>query len=270
MLGEQNKFHTTMVKLSLANKLANRINYSFKNTQLLEEALTHPSVVRSRNEIDKIKHSERYEFVGDSVLNLVITDMLFKMFPDEKVGRLTVRRKHLVDGNTLSEVAKNIHLCDLIIKDNNNSGKCNAKSLENALEALIGAIYFDSGYDKAREFILQYWETIAKEREAYEDPKTALQQWALNNKQPLPSYRTIHESGPKHKPLFTVRANVYYLGTATATAFNKKEAQTKAAEILLRKLKTPDNNNCESATESKSSQPEDICEAPQPVPEGNV
>lgn len=238
---------------SLIKRFSDKTNYTFSNYTLFEEALTHPSVVRCRDDVGRIRNSERLEFLGDSVLNMVVSDFLFKMFPDEKEGKLSSRRRHLVDGKTLSEIAKSISLCEFIIKDKENGGHCNAKSLENAIEAIIGAIYIDSGYESAKEFVLKYWGTLAKEREDYVDPKSSLQQWSLTNRYPLPSYRTISETGPPHNMRFTVRANVHCLGTATAIASTKKEAQTKAAEMLLIKLNSLNNksNDCTSESEAE-------------------
>lgn len=149
---------------SLNDAISKIIDYKFTNYAILEEALTHPSV-NKRNSKNQIVSYERLEFLGDSVLNMVVSAILFKLFPEEKEGALAKRKTDLVCGNTIANVAKEIKLGSFIIMNNSercNGGRCNLKNLENSLEALIGAIYIDGGLENVEKFITQYWEKLAK------------------------------------------------------------------------------------------------------------
>ncbi|MBM5782923.1 MAG: ribonuclease III, partial [Pelagibacterales bacterium] len=135
----------------------NKICYQFSNLALLEEALTHPSL--SKENKNKPNY-QRLEFLGDKVLSLVISDFLMKKYKNESEGDLSKRQAVLVSGDTLSRIAIEIGLDNVLQVskgEENLGGKTNKRNLENSLEALIGAIYLDSNYDKAKEFITKFW-----------------------------------------------------------------------------------------------------------------
>ncbi|TNK94237.1 ribonuclease III [Wolbachia endosymbiont of Leptopilina clavipes] len=216
------------------------INYKFTDHAILEEALTHPSV-NKRNSEDQIVSYERLEFLGDGILNMVVSAMLFKMFPEEKEGALAKRKTDLVCGSTIANVAKEIELGNFIIMNNSercNGGKCNLKNLENSLEALIGAIYIDGGLESVEKFIIRHWEKLAKDiLDPPQDPKTSLQEWTQKNKLPLPEYELVKQTGPAHNPEFTISIFIENYGKVSACASSKKIAEQKAAELILEKIK---------------------------------
>ncbi|WCR57788.1 ribonuclease III [Wolbachia endosymbiont of Ctenocephalides felis wCfeJ] len=221
-------------------------NYRFKNDAILEEALTHPSL-NKRNSKNQIENYERLEFLGDSILNMVVSTILFKLFPEEKEGALAKRKTDLVCGSTIANVAKEIKLGDFIIMNNSercNGGKRNLKNLENALEALIGAIYIDGGFKNVERFITQHWEKLANNMLIPpQDPKTSLQEWTQKNKLPLPEYELAKQTGPAHSPEFTISVCIEDHGKVSARAFSKKVAEQKAAELMLEKINSGEKNN---------------------------
>ncbi len=223
----------------LNKKIDEIINYKFRNNVLLEEALTHPSV-NKRNSKNQITSYERLEFLGDSVLNMVISHMLFQLFPDEQEGGLAKRKTDLVCGSTIASIAREIQLNNFIIMNNSerhNGGRSNLKNLENTLEALIGAMFIDGGFENVERFIIQYWTKLAKKNLCPpQDPKTSLQEWTQKNKLPLPEYSLIDRSGPAHKPEFTISVCIENYGTVIAQAHSKKIAEQKAAESMLEKI----------------------------------
>ncbi len=224
---------------SLNDAISKIIDYKFTNYAILEEALTHPSV-NKRNSKNQIVSYERLEFLGDSVLNMVVSAILFKLFPEEKEGALAKRKTDLVCGNTIANVAKEIKLGSFIIMNNSercNGGRCNLKNLENSLEALIGAIYIDGGLENVEKFITQYWEKLAKGMlDPPQDPKTSLQEWTQKNKLPLPEYELVKQTGPAHNPEFTISICIEDYGKVSACASSKKIAEQKAAELMLEKI----------------------------------
>lgn len=230
-----------MMNMKVLNDIISKvINYQFTDHAILEEALTHPSV-NKRNSEDQIVSYERLEFLGDSILNMVVSAMLFKMFPEEKEGALAKRKTDLVCGSTIANVAKEIELGNFIIMNNSercNGGKCNLKNLENSLEALIGAIYIDGGLESVEKFIIRHWEKLAKDiLDPPQDPKTSLQEWTQKNKLPLPEYELVKQTGPAHNPEFTISIFIENYGKVSACASSKKIAEQKAAELILEKIK---------------------------------
>lgn len=230
----------------LNDAISQIINYRFKNDAILEEALTHPSL-NKRNSKNQTENYERLEFLGDSILNMVMSAMLFKLFPEEKEGALAKRKTDLVCGSTIANVAKEIKLGDFIIMNNSercNGGKHNLKNLENALEALIGAIYIDGGFENVEKFVTQYWKKLAKDTlSPPQDPKTSLQEWTQRNKTPLPEYELAKQTGPAHNPEFTISVCIENYGKVSACAFSKKGAAQKAAELMLEKINNSEKNN---------------------------
>jgi ribonuclease III len=231
---------------NLSHKIFELINYKFKNNTLLEEALTHPSI-NKRNSKNQIISYERLEFLGDSVLNMVISNMLFQLFPDEQEGALAKRKTKLVCGSTIASVATGIKLNNFIIMNNNerqNGGRSNLKNLENTLEALIGAMFIDGGFEHAEKFIIHHWKKLARNTlSPPQDSKTSLQEWTQKNKLPLPEYSLVEKSGPAHKLEFTISLFIENYGIVTAQAYSKKTAEQKAAELMLEKISNSIKSN---------------------------
>jgi ribonuclease-3 len=227
----------------LNDAISKVINYKFTDHTILEEALTHLSVYK-RNSEDQIVSYERLEILGDSVLNMVVSAMLFKLFPEEKEGALAKIKTDLVCGSTITNVANEIELGNFIIMNNSercNGGRCNLTNVENSLEAPKGATYIDGGLESVGKFIIQHWEKLAKDiLDPPQDPKTSLQEWTQRNKLPLPEYELVKQTGPAHNPEFAISICIENYGKVSVCASSKKIAEQKAAELMLEKISKND------------------------------
>ena len=176
---------------------------NFKNKELIEQALTHPSLSRKGSDY------ERMEFLGDHVLGLVIAEELYHRFGNENEGQMTKRLAGLICGETLVKVAKNLNLGEHIKmaqSEESAGGRANKANLENAMEAVLGAIFLDQGIEVAKKFILGVWRDLIDNMvEPPKDAKSALQEWAQGRALPLPEYEVIATEGAMHAPLFKVR-----------------------------------------------------------------
>lgn len=211
-----------------------QLGLTFSNRKVLRQALTHPSYTGS---YPKQPHYERLEFLGDAVLELVMSEWLYEHYPDEVEGHLAKRRAALVSGRTIAKVAKAMGLSEHIRMSKGEltgGGRENKANLENALEALIAAIYLDHGLDEARAFVAKHFVPIAQEMaEVPIDPKTALQEWAQAQGLPVPEYTTTKQDGPSHAPQFTVQVAVQGYKKHSATGRTKRAAEKLAAKALL-------------------------------------
>ncbi|MBM3579471.1 MAG: ribonuclease III [Alphaproteobacteria bacterium] len=212
-----------------------KISYYFSNPKLMEEALTHPSL--SKNNIDKPNY-QRLEFLGDKVLGLVVGEFLMSRYHNEMEGSLSRRQAALVSGETLAEVALLIGLEEVLQISSGErklGGKLNKRNLENALEALIGAIYLDSNYDEAKAFIMKFWQSFF-ERDILppKDPVSELQELVQMRTKQLPQYSTIKDGGFDHAPIFTSTVKIPLRNLDfSASGSSKKEAQKKVAKVAL-------------------------------------
>jgi ribonuclease III len=211
------------------------LGHHFAHEELLTEALTHPSASGRRG--TKRRHYERLEFLGDRVLGLVIADLLWRRFPDEKEGELTRRHAHLVRRDAVAEVARAVGLGrHLIVSPSEDSSgvRDNPRILADVCEAVIAALYLDGGFEVAARFIERWWEPRLRASGAPpRDPKTALQEWAQARGLPLPEYRTVPGEGPAHRRVFSVTVRVEGQPPATATGLSKRAAETAAAAAAL-------------------------------------
>ena len=206
-----------------------KLNYTFKNPQLLELALTQSGA-------DSAHNNERLEFVGDRVLGLTIAELLFEMYPNEHEGELARRHAMLVSTETLASVADKLNLASHIRHGHMTGGRIR-HIMATAMEAIYGAIFIDGGFDAARTVILEYWrELAAADATAPKDAKTALQELVQKfGDGALPVYEYLEQTGASHSPVFHVRVSA--LGkTTTATGSSKKNASINAAEELLKIL----------------------------------
>lgn len=216
-------------------KFCEEIFYHFGNEKLLEEALTHPSLSKEK----AIKPNyQRLEFLGDKVLSLVIADFLMKKYPNEMEGDLSKRQASLVSGETLSAIALKIGLEGVLLisrGEENLGGKTNKRNLENALEALIGAIYLDSNYEAAAEFIMRFWgDLLEKNSSPPKDPVSALQELVQLRSRQLPQYFTVKSGGSDHAPIFVATVKILHLKLEfTASGKSKKEAQKEVSKVAL-------------------------------------
>jgi ribonuclease-3 len=218
--------------------LEERIGYKFRNSLLLAEALTHPSLGHETQE----RHfdNQRLEFLGDAVLQLVITEHLFRYFGGEPEGKLTKLRSRLVSRETLRAHAGALDLGGHLLMgrgEEASGGRERASTLGDAFEALIGAIYLDSNFEEARKFILAQaradLESVAQEPVDI-NPKGDLQELLQAISPTSPVYETISETGPEHDKTFVVRAVWEGKELGQGTGRSKKQAETAAAEEALK------------------------------------
>lgn len=219
------------------NDFENIIGYSFKDKLLLEQALTHTSYVNECKDKDR-KHNERLEFLGDSVLSLVIAEELYKRFPKLPEGELTRIRASLVCEKTLYILAKEINLGQYLFvgKGEETTGGRNRPSiLSDAYEAVIAAIFIDGGIEEAKKYILTRMQKNIEEHgpELPEDYKSELQEIVQQNPEERVNYVLVEERGPDHNKTFTieVRLNSNCIGKGTGSS--KKQAEQLAAKQAL-------------------------------------
>jgi len=217
---------------------ANAMNIKFNDLSLLRQAFTHRSYLNEHREIE-LEHNERLEFLGDAILELVVTDYLFFTYPDKPEGELTAYRAALVNTISISEVAKDLGANDYLLLSRGeakDTGRARQYILANTFEAIIGAIYLDSGYDQAKEFIAstllyKLKEIVAKN--LWQDAKSFFQEKAQEQVGITPSYEVMSESGPDHNKKFTVGVYLNEKLIATGDGHSKQEAEQKAAKAGL-------------------------------------
>lgn len=219
--------------------LEKKIGTSFLNKQLLNQSMTHSSYAHEEN----IPDNERLEFLGDAVIKIVISEYLYNKFPERPEGDLTKIRATVISDETLAKVAEKIHLGDFLLLSANEKktgGSKRKSNVANAFEAIIGAIYLDSGLGKVRDFLIEHLrqEVEKVSREGFiKDYKSALQEYVQKKKWMLPQYKVEKEVGPKHQKVFVIGVRVRGRVMGEGTGANKKEAEQKAAEVALKKLK---------------------------------
>ena len=213
------------------NTLQKKINIKFKSINYLKKAITHKSY-------DSLNNYEKLEFLGDRVLGLVISKKLIELFPDQKEGVLDKRLASLVNKNRCLEVSKNIGLEKFILIGNkSNKSKIENKILSDCIEALIGAIYYDKGFEASEKFILNMWKSFINSSDvSIVDSKTKLQEYSLKKFKSLPIYKLVSSSGPKHKPKFTISVKLKNTKFFEGSGNSKKKAEQSAAKILLDSL----------------------------------
>jgi len=208
--------------------LQKKINIKFKNINYLKKAITHKSY-------DSLNNYEKLEFLGDRVFGLVISKKLIELYPDQKEGVLDKRLASLVNKNRCLEVAKSIGLEKFILIGNkSNKSKIENKILSDCIEALIGAIYYDKGFEASEKFILNMWKSFIYSSDvSIVDSKTKLQEYSLKKFKSLPIYKLVSSSGPKHKPKFTISVKLKNTKFFEGSGDSKKKAEQSAAKILL-------------------------------------
>jgi len=222
------------------------IGVRFKNEQLLQTVFTHRSYLNEAGN-KELEHNERLEFLGDAVLELVVTDFLYKNFTNPE-GELTNWRSSIVRGEILAKVAGELELGKYLLLshgEDKSGGRQRSLILANTFEALIGAIYLDSDYDQAAKFITKYLITLLPEiieKKLYIDPKSRLQELSQEKWGFTPEYRVIGESGPDHTKQFTVGAYVNKKLLAEGTGPSKQKAETSAAVAAIKEIELPAKN----------------------------
>lgn len=206
-----------------------QLDYRFQNIDLLKAALIHPSHRQSV----KAKPFQRFEFLGDRVLGLVIAHYLFENHQREKEGDLAKRLAVLVSRDVCHDVALALKLPTYLATDGPEFS-ANSSVHADAMEALIGAVYLDGGMDVVKTFILKHWgDRLTQDRKPPRDPKTTLQEWAQAKYKIVPTYTLLNMSGPDHAPVFEVVVQVQGDERVTGVGASKKQAERNAAQNYL-------------------------------------
>ena len=215
-------------------KLSQRLGYRFRDESLVLLALTHRSKGAHNN--------ERLEFLGDSILNFVIADDLYRRFGQAKEGKLSRLRARVVKGQTLADVAREFELGDFLLLGSGelkSGGHRRDSILADTVEALIGAIYLDTGLEAARERILSWFASRLDElslEDPIKDPKTRLQEYQQGRHMSLPRYQVVAVDGPSNEQVFTVECRIPDLPPVVADGASRRAAEQLAAQKLLTEL----------------------------------
>ncbi len=217
--------------------LQERLGYSFSDAGLLERALTHVSAGQT---VDRVRHNERLEFLGDRVLGLCIAEALVERYPTDAEGELSKRLNALVAGPRCAAVARALGLGQALrmAGGETRSGlRDNDTVLGDACEALIAALYLEAGLEQAAAVVRTLWaEAMAEvEEHAFLNPKSQLQEWAAANKRSAPVYRVVERTGPDHAPSFTVDVSVAGLDPQRASGGSRQTAEVAAALAMLKR-----------------------------------
>ncbi len=220
-------------------KFEEKINVTFKDKDLLKQAFIHRSYLNEHRDVT-LPHNERLEFLGDAVLELVITDHLFKKYPTRDEGDLTAFRAALVNANTLSEVAADVGMNEYLLLSKGEAkdmGRARQVILANTYEAVVGSIYLDQGYEVAAQFIANHLfgktEEVV-EKNLWQDAKSFFQEKAQEEFGITPSYQLVKQTGPDHNKRFTIGLYVGVELITTGEGHSKQEAEQQAAEKGLK------------------------------------
>jgi ribonuclease-3 len=216
-------------------EIEERIGYAFADKALLDRAFTHISALSGKS--SRSGSYQRLEFLGDHVLGLVVSDMLFRAFPKADEGELSRRLADLVRTETCAEIARAIDLGSAIklgTSEASSGGRRRTAILADVCEALIGAVFVDGGYSAAAMLVERLWsERMHALARPLRDPKTTLQEWAQARGLPTPSYREIARTGPHHDPEFRVAVELPELLPAEGVGRSKRAAEQAAAGAML-------------------------------------
>lgn len=217
------------------------LGYKFKDMSLLAHALTHKSYI-NESELTEGESYERLEFLGDAVLELVISEKLFSVSPELPEGEMTKLRASIVCQPSLVEISEKMGLSEYIkfsLGENKTGGKHRASILADCVESVIAAIYLDGGYDAARSFILEHFEPSIKSALSGDlrlDYKSDLQEWLLKKGCSAPVYKLVASEGPDHNKKFCSEIFIEGVSEGRAWAASKRESEKEAAKIAYKKL----------------------------------
>ena len=216
-----------------SDALEARIGYAFRDKGLLGRALAHSSAADARTS------NERLEFLGDRVLGLIVSVMLYRRFSEATEGELARRFVQLTRGETLAEVGHAIGLSDHIVTAAGSEETGTANVVADACEALIAAIYLDGGMAAAEGFVARHWDALIDlDRPPPKDAKTRLQEWTQERAKGLPTYTEAGRTGPDHAPTFNVSVTIEGETPAVGTGASKRAAEQAAAAAMLARLGT--------------------------------
>ena len=220
------------------NRFESVLHYRIRAKSLFLQAVLHRSYLQFA-ETPNLHSNERLEFLGDSILNMVVAERLYLMYPEAEEGDLTIMRARFVNRKALVHYAKTIHLRDFLLLSNSASQAAEKGAdtiLADAYEAIIGAVYLDGGLEEAKRFVELQLSRVLREgtlHEADENYKSALLEYAQANGRALPHYTIMKEEGPDHDRTFTVEVSIGDGMSGLGTGKNKKEAEQAAAENAL-------------------------------------
>ena len=219
--------------------LETAIGYRFKNITLLQNALTHSSYANERWH-DGLRSNERLEFLGDSILGMVVAEFLYRNYPDRPEGELTRMRADMVCETALSIVAEEIHIGEHLLLghgEEHGGGRRRASILADAVESVIAAIFLDAGIEPARGFIQRFILTrVPEKRLQHADYKTALQELVQQKKNQVLSYAMVGQSGPDHDKKFDVEVSLNGKVVGKGSGSSKKRAEQMAAKTAIESL----------------------------------
>jgi ribonuclease III len=226
----------------LLSELEEKAGLNFKNKGLLSQALTHSSYAK-RDRGNQSIDNERLEFFGDAVLKLIVSEYLYFKYPHLDEGGLTKKRAQIVSDRLLAELSMNLSVGDYMLfsqGEKGTGGSSRPSNLANAFEALLAAIYLDTGYEEAKSFFISRYDLAPQEAKLeLQDSKTVLQEWAQQNGGALPTYTLLKSEGPDHKKKFIVRVTVQAKRgdlSEDGMGVSKKRAEQEAAKRLLERI----------------------------------
>jgi len=219
-------------------KLQHHLGVVFTDVNHLLVAITHRSYLNEHREATQ-DHNERYEFLGDAVLELVVTDFLFRKYPEKPEGELTAVRAALVNTVSIADASSKLGINEYLLLskgEERDTGRARQYILANTFEAIVGALYLDQGYDAAKNFIaVQLFDRTERivEKKLWQDAKSRFQELAQEHVGVTPNYETLGQSGPDHDRIFTVGAFLGETKIAEGTGRSKQEAEQAAAEKAI-------------------------------------
>ncbi len=220
-------------------QLERTIGYTFHNKKLLKQALTHSSYANEKK-LGKLGCNERLEFLGDAVLELVSSDVLYARFPKIPEGELTKKRASLVCEPSLAYCARQFDLPKYLLLgrgEDMTGGRMRDSIVSDATEALLGAIYLDGGFEKARDFVLRFILNDIEHKQLFYDSKTILQEMVQEKSRQALEYVLTGESGPDHNKQFSVEARINGEVLGNGSGHTKKAAEQAAAYQAIRRLR---------------------------------
>jgi len=226
-----------MISKKKISQLEEIISYNFKNKKLLENALIHPSYITENKKkiINEVSDFERLEFLGDRVLGLAISSIIYQKFDKNNEGDLSKKLSYLVQKNFLYKISINLKIDRFLKFSSKKNNKMNVSILSDSIESLIGALYLDGGFAIAKKFINSTWGPyLDVEDKNMQDPKTKLQELSQQKLKKLPEYNLIKKQGPSHSPTFTISLKVLNLKKILSSGSSIRDAEKNAASIALK------------------------------------
>ena len=226
-----------MISKKKISQLEEIISYNFKNKKLLENALIHPSYITENKKkiINEVSDFERLEFLGDRVLGLAISSIIYQKFDKNNEGDLSKKLSYLVQKNFLYKISINLKIDRFLKFSSKKNNKMNVSILSDSIESLIGALYLDGGFAIAKKFINSTWGPyLDVEDKNMQDSKTKLQELSQQKLKKLPEYNLIKKEGPSHSPTFTISLKVLNLKKILSSGSSIRDAEKNAASIALK------------------------------------